>query len=99
MTASQRSSRGTVTGVVTSDRMQKTIAVQADSLTRHPRYQKYVRQTTTYFAHDEKREAHIGDTVEIVETRPLSKKKRWRLVRVVARASGAVEPSKVETKP
>jgi small subunit ribosomal protein S17 len=93
MTASERGSRGGVTGVVTSDRMQKTIAVQADRLTRHP------RQTTTYFAHDEKNEAHIGDTVEIVETRPVSKKKRWRLVRVVARASGGVEASKVETKP
>ena len=99
MTASERGSRGGVTGVVTSDRMQKTIAVQADRLTRHPRYQKYVRQTTTYLAHDEKNEAHLGDTVEIAETRPLSKKKRWRLVRVVARASGGVEASKVETKP
>ncbi|HOX07686.1 MAG TPA: 30S ribosomal protein S17 [Planctomycetota bacterium] len=99
MSSPERGSRGTVTGIVTSDRMQKTIVVQADRLTRHPRYQKFVRQTTSYFAHDEKGEAHIGDTVEIVETRPLSKKKRWRLVRVVARASGAVEASKVEAKP
>jgi small subunit ribosomal protein S17 len=99
MTATERGSRKLVTGTVTSDRMQKTIAVQADRLTRHTRYQKYVRRTTTYFVHDEKNEARIGDTVEIAETRPLSKKKRWRLVRVVTRASGAVETSKVKTKP
>jgi len=99
MTALERGSRKLVTGVVTSDRMQKTIAVQADRLTKHPRYQKYVRQTTTYLAHDEKNAAHIGDTVEIAETRPLSKKKRWRLVRVVTRASGAAEPSKARAQP
>ena len=99
MTASERGSRKLVTGVVTSDRMQKTIAVQADRLVRHQRYQKYLRKTTTYFAHDEKNEAHIGDTVEIVETRPVSKKKRWRLVRVVTRASGAAEPSKARAQP
>ncbi len=99
MSATERGSRKVVTGTVSSDRMQKTIAVHADRLSKHPRYRKYVRQTTTYFAHDEKNEARIGDTVEIVETRPLSKKKRWRLVRVVARASGAVEPSKAEAQP
>jgi small subunit ribosomal protein S17 len=99
MTATDRDSRKLVTGTVTSDRMKKTIAVQADRLTRHVRYQKYVRQTTTYFAHDEKNEARLGDTVEIAETRPLSKKKRWRLVRVIARDSGAVEASKIEAKP
>jgi len=83
-----RVQRRTEVGVVTSDSMEKTISVAADRLVRHPKYGKYLRRTTTYKAHDERGEARMGDRVEIVMTRPLSKTKRWRLVRVVEKARG-----------
>jgi small subunit ribosomal protein S17 len=70
-------------GNVTSDKMQKTITVVIERLVKHPVYSKYVRQRTVLKAHDEKREAKVGDLVEIAFTRPLSKTKRWTLVRVV----------------
>jgi len=73
-------------GVVTSDRMTKTIAVDVDRLIEHPKYGKRIRRSTRLYAHDEAREAKIGDKVEIVETRPLSKLKRWRLLRIVEKA-------------
>ena len=92
MSAAERGKRKQLTGVVVSDRMQKTIAVEAGRLVKHPRYLKYVARSSRYYAHDEKGAAHVGDTVEIVETRPLSKTKRWRLVRVVARSSGGGRP-------
>jgi small subunit ribosomal protein S17 len=84
----ERPQRRTEIGVVTSDSMQKTIAVAADRLVRHPKYGKYLRRTTIYKAHDEKGEAKLGDRVEIVMSRPLSRTKRWRLVRVVEKARG-----------
>jgi small subunit ribosomal protein S17 len=84
-----RGSRKQVTGVVVSDKMDKTITVEVDRLVKHPRYRKFVSRSSKYYAHDEKNDAGLGDTVEIAETRPLSKLKRWRLVRVVARAAGA----------
>lgn len=77
------SRRKTVSGVVTSNKMSKTITVKSEKLVKHPKYGKFVRRTTTYKAHDEENKASIGDTVEIAETRPLSKTKRWRLVRIV----------------
>lgn len=70
-------------GNVTSDKMQKTITVVVERLVKHPVYSKYVRQRTVLKAHDEKREAKTGDLVEVAFTRPLSKTKRWTLVRVV----------------
>ena len=73
-------------GVVTSDKMDKTIVVSAKFKENHPIYGKFVQKTKKYHAHDEKNEAHIGDTVLIMETRPLSKTKRWRLVQIVERA-------------
>ena len=73
-------------GVVTSDKMDKTIVVSAKFKEKHPRYGKFVQKTKKYHAHDEKNDAHIGDTVLIMETRPLSKTKRWRLVQIVERA-------------
>ena len=76
------------TGKVISDKMDKTITVQVERLTKHPVYEKFVRRRTKLHAHDENNDAGIGDTVEIVETRPLSKIKRWRLVSVVSRAIG-----------
>ncbi len=77
------SRRKTVRGVVTSNKMSKTITVKSEKLVKHPKYGKFVRRTTTYKAHDEENKASIGDKVEITETRPLSKTKRWRLVGIV----------------
>ena len=73
--------------------MQKTIAVDVIRLERHPKYHKYVRRRTTYYAHDEAGEAREGDQVRIAETRPLSKLKRWRLVEIVQRAKSLEAPS------
>ena len=70
-------------GVVSSNKMDKTIVVAAERKVKHPIYGKFVKKTTTFHAHDEKNECSIGDTVKIMETRPLSKTKRWRLVEVV----------------
>ena len=74
------------TGVVVSDKMQKTIVVASKFKEKHPIYGKFVSKTKKYHAHDENQESHVGDTVLIMETRPLSKTKRWRLVRIVERA-------------
>ena len=73
-------------GIVISDKMDKTIIVTADMLTKHPMYGKLVRKTVKYKAHDEKNEAKYGDRVEIVETRPISKNKNWRLTRIIEKA-------------
>ncbi len=71
------------TGVVVSDKMQKTIVVRVERLTRHPLYNKIIRRFKKFKAHDEKNSAKAGDTVKIVESRPLSKDKRWRLLEVL----------------
>ena len=84
--ASNRNARRLIQGVVTSDKMANTITVTVERRFRHLKYQKYVRKHSKVYAHDEKGEAHVGDTVEIMECRPVSKLKRWRLVRVVSRA-------------
>lgn len=73
-------------GVVISDKMDKTIVVAAKFKEKHPIYGKFVQKTKKYHVHDEKSEAHMGDTVQIMETRPLSKTKRWRLVQIVEKA-------------
>jgi len=83
-----RGPRVMVVGTVTSDKMAKTIVVQSERLARHSRYPRYIRRVTAYKAHDEKNEAKVGDVVEIASTRPLSKTKHWRLVRVVQARSG-----------
>ena len=80
---SARGMRRTITGVVTSTKMQKTITVQVRRTYKHPKYKKYVRETRRVHAHDGQEQAKVGDLVELVSTRPLSKTKRWRLVRVV----------------
>ena len=77
------------TGVVVSDAMDKTVVVQAERRITHPVYGKVLRRSKKYYAHDEQNEAKKGDQVRIAETRPLSKTKRWRLVEIVARASGS----------
>ena len=73
-------------GVVTSDKMDKPITVALERKVKHPIYGKFVKKTTKFHAHDEKQECTIGDIVKIMETRPLSKTKRWRLVEVVEKA-------------
>ena len=74
------------TGVVVSNKMDKTITVAAKFKEKHPIYGKFVSKTKKYHAHDEKNECNVGDTVHIMETRPLSKTKRWRLVEIIERA-------------
>ena len=73
-------------GKVVSDRMEKTIVVSIERLVKHPTYGRYVRKRTKFKVHDEKNECHIGDVVRFMETRPLSKDKRWRFVGIVERA-------------
>jgi small subunit ribosomal protein S17 len=73
-------------GVVTSNKMEKTIAVSVERRLRHPIYGKFVKKTKKFIAHDENNECNVGDLVRIMETRPLSKLKRWRLVEIVERA-------------
>lgn len=73
-------------GQVVSDKMQKTITVAVNRKEKHPIYGKFIRKTTKFTAHDETNDCKIGDTVKIMETRPLSKNKRWRLVEVIERA-------------
>ena len=85
----ERGVKRTVTGVVTSDKANKTITVQVTRRVRHPVYGKEMKVSKKYHAHDEKNEAKTGDTVRIVESRPLSKLKRWRLIEIVAKAKAA----------
>ena len=82
----ERLTRKTRMGQVVSDKMDKTVVVAVERLERHPLYKKTIRRTTKFKAHDENNECRIGDQVQIVETRPLSKDKRWRVVSVVKRA-------------
>jgi small subunit ribosomal protein S17 len=81
--APPRSRRKTEIGVVTSDKMNKTRRVEVQRLVPHPKYGKFLRRRTVCHAHDEANQSHLGDLVEIMETRPLSKLKRWRIVRIV----------------
>jgi small subunit ribosomal protein S17 len=81
-----RAHRSQKVGTVSSDKMQKTVVVQVDRLVRHPKYRRYVRRTSKFMAHDEMG-ATIGDKVRIVETRPLSARKRWRVVEIVQKAA------------
>lgn len=82
----ERNERKVRTGKVVSDKMDKTVVVAIERLVQHGLYGKPVKKTTKFKAHDENNESHIGDTVTIMETRPLSKDKRWRVVEVVDRA-------------
>jgi len=86
-----RSTRRVAEGVVTSDKMDKTRRVEIPRLVKHPRYGKYIKRRTICFVHDEKNESRIGDTVAIMETRPISKKKTWRLLKVVKKAPEQVQ--------
>jgi small subunit ribosomal protein S17 len=85
-TAESATAARIVTGIVTRDKMDKTRRIEIQRLVRHPKYGKFVKRRTVCYAHDEKNESHLGDTVEIRESRPLSKLKRWTLLRVVTKA-------------
>jgi small subunit ribosomal protein S17 len=82
----ERNLRKTRTGVVSSNKMTKTITVAVERKVKHPIYGKFVKKTTKFHAHDEKNECTVGDVVKIMESRPLSKTKRWRLVEIVEKA-------------
>ncbi len=79
----KRGHRKTIIGIVSSDKMDKTITVTVERIVQHARYKKYIKRYSKLKAHDENGDAHIGDSVEIMETRPISKTKTWRLVRVI----------------
>jgi small subunit ribosomal protein S17 len=80
--------RASKTGVVVSDKADKTVVVRVDRIVRHKLYKRYIRRKTKFMAHDEQNDCKVGDTVEIVESRPLSARKRWRVRRVVKRGQG-----------
>ncbi len=82
----ERNLRKTRVGIVTSNKMDKTIVVAVHDNVKHPLYKKIIKRTVKFKAHDENNECGIGDRVEIMETRPLSKDKRWRLVRIIEKA-------------
>ncbi|MET0799816.1 MAG: 30S ribosomal protein S17 [Actinomycetota bacterium] len=82
----ERARRKVRTGVVVSDTMDKTVLVRIDRKVTHPLYRKTVRRSSKFAAHDEQNEARVGDTVRVMETRPISKSKRWRVVEIVERA-------------
>ncbi len=90
-----RSQRRTATGIVDRGPKDKTLVVKSVRLVKHPKYQRYIRRQTVYRVHDETEQARPGDIVEIMESRPISKTKHWRLVRVVSRGSeqGSEVPS------
>jgi len=83
----ERGKRKTLTGVVWSDKMEKTVIVMVNRLVLHPIYKKYIRKRKKVKAHDEKNECRIGDKVLLIETRPLSKEKRWRVKEILTRAA------------
>ncbi len=84
---SERGNRKTQVGVVVSDKMDKTVVVKVSHLIKHPDYNKYIKQSVKYKAHDAENSCKIGDRVQIVETRPLSKDKRWKVKQVIDRIS------------
>ncbi|MEY4217475.1 MAG: hypothetical protein RLZZ68_1932 [Bacteroidota bacterium] len=86
LTMEKRNLRKERIGTVTSDKMDKSIVVAVERKKKHPKYGKFVKTTTKFVAHDEKNESNVGDTVKIMETRPLSKTKNWRMVEIVERA-------------
>ncbi len=81
-----RNLRKTRIGVVVSDSMDKTVTVEVTRRMKHPKYGKFISRRKKYLVHDEQNDAHVGDTVRIMETRPLSRRKRWRLVEIIERA-------------
>jgi small subunit ribosomal protein S17 len=95
-TKPERGNRRVLIGVVTRDKMDKTRRVEIQRLVKHPRYGKYQKRRTVCYVHDETNETRNGDTVEIMETRPLSKMKCWRLVRIITKAPRGAAPKAAE---
>jgi len=85
-TTVNRNSRKVITGKVVSNKMQKTIVVSVERKVMHPKYGKFIKMTSKFKAHDEKNECSMNDTVKLMETRPLSKGKRWRLIEIIEKA-------------
>ncbi len=84
---SERGTRKTQVGIVVSDKMEKTVVVKVSHLVKHTEYNKYIKRSVKYKAHDETNSCKIGDRVQIIETRPLSKDKRWRINQILQRTS------------
>ncbi|MDD2443664.1 MAG: 30S ribosomal protein S17 [Desulfotomaculaceae bacterium] len=82
----ERGMRKVMTGRVVSDKMEKTVVVAVESLVRHPLYQRTIRRTKNFKAHDEKNSCRIGDKVKVMETRPISKDKRWRVIEILEKS-------------
>ena len=82
----ERGNNRTIKGIVVSNKMDKTIVVRAERLVKHPVFHKYVRKHVKYKAHDEKNQSQVGDTVLIIESRPLSREKRWRMLQILEKA-------------
>lgn len=91
--AGERAQRKLMRGTVTSNKMQKTVVVQVDRKVKHPLYEKFVAKRTKLYAHDENNEAKVGDIVEVAQTRPYSKLKNWRVVRIIQKASSVQKAS------
>jgi small subunit ribosomal protein S17 len=85
--SAERAERKVMRGTVTSNKMTKTVVIQVDRKVKHPLYEKFISKRTKLYAHDENGEAKVGDIVEVVQTRPLSKLKNWRLLRIVQKAA------------
>jgi small subunit ribosomal protein S17 len=88
MAENGRGKRKSQTGTVIGDKMDKTVVVEVRTMVMHPRYKKYLRRRRRFKAHDERNDCHVGDKVEIIETRPLSKTKRWRVRKILVKALG-----------
>lgn len=99
MDTADRGTRRVETGIVTSDKMNKTRRVEIPRLVKHARYGKTIRRRTICYMHDERNESRTGDTVEIMETRPLSRTKNWRLVRIVSRGAEAPQAGEKSENP
>lgn len=93
----ERGNRRTLLGTVVRDKMTGTRRVDVERLVKHPRYGKFIKKRTVCYVHDEKNESHLGDKVEIMETRPLSKLKCWRLVRIITKAPTKVPVAEAPT--
>jgi small subunit ribosomal protein S17 len=97
MTDKTKNRRTSNVGVVASDKMDKSVVVRVDRIVLHKLYKRYIRRSARFMAHDETNQCKIGDTVEIVETRPLSARKRWRVRRIVRAAVGTERPEVTKT--
>lgn len=99
MSGDTRGKRSTKRGVVISNRMDKSVVVRVDRIVKHPLYKKYLRKKSKFMAHDEENKCQVGDRVEIIESRPLSKRKRWRVRKILATAEAAALAATADQEP